>query len=106
MTTPRHIYKDLWGFQFDLYNPKDGWTPYKRKTVAKVDKLCEIQSKSLPAFSKLGYWKTKIPSNLYELIKNVTREQSIVIPEECHKDAILKICNEKGKPNFSLCSVM
>ena len=84
--------KDTVGIKFAT--PTDA-----RKTVAKVDKLCEIQSKSLPAFSKLGYWKTKIPSNLYELIKNVTREQSIVIPEECHKDAILKICNEKGKSN-------
>ena len=84
--TRKSTYTDIWGYEFDWLDPEDGWTNIRRRAMPDIDKLTRYQPKTLPAFTKLGYKKTKMPKKLYELIKNAKETRAFVVPEKCEEN--------------------
>ena len=61
-------FTDLWGFEVQWQNTEDGWNPRRRERLIDLEKKTIGQVAEMPAFTKEGYKKMKIPSHLYDLI--------------------------------------
>ena len=56
---------DITGHEIDWHDREDGWTEDRRKKIWNHNLLMIDQLKKLPAFTKSGYKKMSIPTELY-----------------------------------------
>ena len=90
--TQKSTYTDIWGYEFDWINQEDGWTKVRQQAMKRIDRLSLEQPKKLPAFTKLGYEKMKIPKKLYQLIRIAKETKAIVNHENCEEDWPMHNC--------------
>ena len=76
------VFEDVWGFETNWTNLKDGWTEEKRKFRVTEHFNTIQQSSSMQAFTKLGYMKTKIPALIHQKILQ-HKKQKRVSTEAC-----------------------
>ena len=70
-------FKDLWGFEVQWQNTEDGWNPRRRERLIDLENKIIDQVAEMPAFTKEGYKKMKIPSHLYDLITQTINPEVI-----------------------------
>ena len=70
-------FKDLWGFEVQWQNTEDGWNPRRRERLIDLENKIIDQVAEMPAFTKEGYKKMKIPSHLYDLITQTVNPEHI-----------------------------
>ena len=59
---------DITGHEIDWYDKEDGWTEDRRKKIWNHNILTLDQYKNLPAFTRNGYKKMSMPTELHNLI--------------------------------------
>ena len=59
---------DIWGYKINWYDKEDGWTELRRNMILKHNQKMMKQIKNMPAYTKYGYQKMKIPVELYNFI--------------------------------------
>ena len=64
------------------YDKEDGWNENKRQKFRENEKIALTQSQKMPAYTKFGYQKMKIPQQLYDLIYEARYEAKMSI-EKC-----------------------
>ena len=80
---------DIAGHEIDWHDKEDGWTEDRRKKVWIYNQLMLDQSKKLPAFTKSGYKKMSIPTELYNLIlQSLKRNSTKCMYEELNEGTI------------------
>ena len=70
-------FTDLWGFEVQWQNTEDGWNPRRRERLIDLENKIIDQVAEMPAFTKEGYKKMKIPSHLYDLITQTVNPEVI-----------------------------
>jgi len=70
-------FTDLWGFEVQWQNTEDGWNPRRRERLIDLENKIIDQVAEMPAFTKEGYKKMKIPSHLYDLITQTINPEVI-----------------------------
>ena len=70
-------FTDLWGFEVQWQNTEDGWNPRRRERLIDLENKMIDQVAEMPAFTKEGYKKMKIPSHLYDLITQTVNPEVI-----------------------------
>ena len=70
-------FTDLWGFEVQWQNTEDGWNPRRRERLIDLENKIIDQVAEMPAFTKQGYKKMKIPSHLYDLITQTINPEVI-----------------------------
>ena len=61
---------DLWGYQYNWTDSKEGWTKNKRENMIFLEH--EITERfDYPSYTKNGYKKMKIPQDIYQLIQSL-----------------------------------
>ena len=83
--------KDLWGYKHNWLDSEDGWDENRRKLFISRQKKGIYQTKHIPKYTKHGYKKMKIPTELYELINKIRRD--IVFETEIFKDPDITNCH-------------
>ena len=79
---PKSVFKDAWGYTIDWLNPEDGWTDTRQQLMHIIKKRTMVQNKLMPAFTKYGFMKMKIPLQLYEMIHQI-KSNSSMYSENC-----------------------
>ncbi len=74
------MFKDLFGNDVEWFDPKDGWDPLMRESLKVINKVNQDQPKLVPAFTDVGYVKTKIPKRLHDFILE-QRDVNDFLPE-------------------------
>ena len=67
---------DITGHEIDWHDREDGWTEDRRKKIWSHNLSMIDQLKKLPAFTKSGYKKMSIPTELYKLILQILKQNS------------------------------
>ena len=81
---------DITGHEIDWHDREDGWTEDRRKKIWYHNRLMLDQLEKLPAFTKSGYKKMSIPSELHNLImKTLKMKSNKYIDEELDENDIL-----------------
>ena len=70
-------FTDLWGFEVQWQNTEDGWNHRRRERLIDLENKMIDQVAEMPAFTKEGYKKMKIPSHLYDLITQTINPEVI-----------------------------
>ena len=84
------IFVDITGHEIDWYDKEDGWTEDRRKKIWNTNIITLDQSENLPAYTKSGYKKMSIPSELHNLIlKTLKMKSNKYIDEELDENDIL-----------------
>ena len=78
-------YEDLWGYQIQWYDKEDGWNENKRQKFRENQQYSLTQSQKMPAYTKFGYQKMKIPKQLYDLIYDARYKAKMSI-ENCEME--------------------
>ena len=68
LNTLQDKFIDITGHQIDWHDKEDGWTEERRQKVWKYKFLMLDQYKNLPAYTKSGYKKMSMPTELHNLI--------------------------------------
>jgi hypothetical protein len=66
-SSSQSFFTDLWGYRINWFDPEDGWDAWKRAQLLKLHFINQQQPKELPAFTKTGFKKSKIPQSLYQV---------------------------------------
>ena len=77
MILDKTAFEDLWGFNSNWTNLKDGWTKEKRKLRVTEHFNTIKQSSAMKAFTKLGYKKMKIPAQIHQKILQHKKQKPI-----------------------------
>ena len=67
---------DITGHEINWHDREDGWTEDRRNKIWSHNLLMMDQLKKLPAFTKSGYKKMNIPTELYQLILQILKQNS------------------------------
>ena len=80
---------DSFGFQYSLCGPGGGFTSVGRAEMLTVmGENCD-QPDWVPPFTRVGFWKTRVPPGLWrQLSQEYRRVQSSIEEEECHPGLI------------------
>jgi len=80
---------DVFGFKMSICPENGGFTTDGRQTIQHLMALNEEQPDWVPKFTKVGFEKTKIPSDLYtELLREYQRVKQNMVLESCAKAVI------------------
>ena len=78
---------DIWGYKINWYNKEDGWTDLRRNLILKHNKKMINKIKEMPAFTKCGYKKMKIPVELHNyILQSMKHNSSGLVTEKCEHD--------------------
>ena len=78
---------DIWGYKINWYDKEDGWTELRRNMILKHNQKMMKQIKNMPAYTKYGYQKMKIPVELYNFIlQSMKQNSSGLVNEPCAQD--------------------
>ena len=81
---------DISGHEIDWYDKEDGWTEDRRKKIWNHNILTLDQYKNLPAFTRNGYKKMSMPTELHNMILQSLRLNSTkFVDEERNENNIL-----------------
>ena len=81
---------DITGHEIDWYDKEDGWTEDRRKKIWNHNILTLDQYKNLPAFTRNGYKKMSMPTELHNMILQSLRLNSTkFVDEERNENNIL-----------------
>ncbi len=61
------FFTDLWGYKINWLDPEDGWDNLKRSELLKLHLNNIKQPDELTRYTKMGYKKVKIPTQLYQV---------------------------------------
>ena len=78
---------DIWGYKINWYDKEDGWTDLRRDMILQHNQKMMKQIKNMPAFTKYGYQKMKIPVELHNFIlQSMKQNSSGLVNEPCTQD--------------------
>ena len=101
---PKLFFKDIWGYTINWLNPEDGWTKIRQKLTQTIRQMTIDQIGMVPALTKYGYMKMRIPTELFQFIV-LTKLNSTMHPENCKEEWPMYNCirikedGSKGKAN-------
>ena len=86
----------MWGYVYNWTNPDDGWIHERRKEMLVLKRKILKQLPEVPAYTKLGLKKMKMPTELHSLLLN-RRNTSDVSYEDCLIDDPMHNCQRVKK---------
>ena len=82
---PKSFFKDIWGYTINWLNPEDGWTKMRQQLTYTIRQMTIDQIEMMPALTKYGYKKMKIPTDLFQSILQA-KLNSTMYPEKCKEE--------------------